>query len=204
MCLKCRRLSLYLKFIQKNRILRKLIKYFGRIRAKNLIKKIQLYLKNSDNILDIGAGPCLVCEILNEQNYNVTPVDVKNFSFSKNINPIIFDGSNIPFNKDKFNMSLLITVLHHANDPQKLIDEAKRVSSNRLIIIEDIYKNKIHKYLTFILDSLVNFEFFGHPHNNKTDNEWKSIFKNLGLKLIDVQYRTSLFIFSHAIYLLEK
>ena len=62
-------------------------------------------------------------------------------------------------------------------------------------------KSELEKYKTYIMDSIVNFEFKDHPHNNKTDIEWKNIFKQLNLKLVDTKYRKH-GSFLHAIYVL--
>jgi len=47
------------------------------------------------------------------------------------------------------------------------------------VIIEDIYGGLVGKYATFFFDNLFNLEFFGHPHSNKSDEEWKKCFKKI-------------------------
>lgn len=98
---------------------------------------------------------------------------------------------------------MLLTVLHHAEEPEKLVSEAKRVAK-KVVIVEDIYDNVFQKYLTFFADSLVNLEFFQHPHNNKTDIEWRNLFTKKGFEIEDIQYRSLLFFFRQAVYLLAK
>ncbi|MFH1451515.1 MAG: class I SAM-dependent methyltransferase, partial [bacterium] len=150
-----------------------------------MVKEIRSFLSKNSKILDIGSGTCNICEVLRKNGHDVTPLDIQNLSFTDSIRPILYDGIKIPFDDDKFDISLIITVLHHTAEPDKILEEAARVSK-QIIIIEDIYTNVIHKYLTYFFDSLLNLEFVGHPHTNKSDKQWKVTFNELGLKLIDV------------------
>jgi hypothetical protein len=70
--------------------------------------------------------------------------------------------------------------------------------------MEDIYTTQFHKYLTFFMDSVTNFEFFGHPHTNKTDKEWRIEFKNLGFRIQEVRIHGFWYFFTSATYVLEK
>ncbi|MFQ5795282.1 MAG: class I SAM-dependent methyltransferase [Candidatus Bipolaricaulia bacterium] len=137
------------------------------------------------------------------KKFKVTPLDVQNLSFVDQIEPVIYDGDNMLFEDDRFDVALILTVLHHTPHPEKVINEAKRVSK-RIVIIEDIYMNFIQKYLTYFFDSLLNLEFTGHPHTNKNDQEWKALFEQLGLKLKDAKYKRSLLLFKNVTYHLEK
>ena len=136
-----------------------------------------------------------------EKGVDVTPLDVINRSFVKKINPIIYDGANIPFKSKHFDKVLLLSVLHHTSNPENIIRESLRVSKN-IIIVEDIYTNNFDKQFTFFMDSLWNLEFKDHPRSNKTDTGWRELFKKMDLTLKDVYYWNDIF-FKHAVYYLE-
>lgn len=155
------------------------------------------------NIIDIGTGNGGLEKVLIEEGYEIKGIDIKNKSLFNAVVPTVYDGKTFPFANDAFDMSLFITVLHHTPNPEKLIEEAKRCSQ-KMIIVEDIYRNTFQKYLTFFTDSLVNLEFKGHPHTNKTDEEWKAFFKKMNLKLTYCQQYRFLFFFRQVIYVLEK
>ena len=70
--------------------------------------------------------------------------------------------------------------------------------------MEEIYENKIQKYLTYFIDNLFNLEFGGNQHTNRTDMEWKSLFQILGLVVKKSTYEKRLFVLSQVIYHLEK
>lgn len=191
------------QFLQRNKFFRKIIYKIGDLRAHQIFAYIQPFLNKKDQILDIGSGTCNVYEVLSDKGYKVVPLDVQNLSFVDHIDPIIYDGDKIPFNDNKFDKSLILTVLHHTPEPEKIIKEAKRVSKS-IIIMEDIYTSWFHKYLTYFFDSLVNLEFIGHPHTNKSDAEWKKVFKKLDLKLVNTEYINSFIFIKQVVYYLEK
>lgn len=167
--------------------------------ARFKLRRIQKYLSQDDRILDIGAGTGSVCTLLKSKGYGVTPLDVEDRTLTTGVNPVIYDGKNIPFPDNSFDTVLILTVLHHTQDPEKILSEAKRVGG-KIVIIEDIYTNVFQKYLTYIFDSLFNLEFIGHPHTNKSDGEWKGLFRDLGLTLVDSRYDSFLFFFKQATY----
>jgi ubiquinone/menaquinone biosynthesis C-methylase UbiE len=171
--------------------------------AKFKIERIQEYLSPKDRILDIGTGPGSVCLLMNGESYNVTPVDVIDQTLSPEIDPEIYNGKKLPYENSSFDTALILTVLHHTSNPEEILLETKRVA-NKIIIIEDIYSNPFQKYLTYFVDSIVNMEFWGHPHSNKSDREWKELFIELGLKLKGAKYNRFLLFFRQATYYLEK
>jgi len=193
------------EFIIQRKFVAKLIREhkIGLARDRQLVKLITPFLKSASNILDIGSGLCRIAKILQDKGYEVTALDIQNLSIVPDIKPIIYDGKKLPFKNNSFDTALLLTVLHHTPDPEAILKEAKRVSK-KIIIIEDIYKNTAHKYLTFALDSLLNLEFFGHPHSNKDDNGWKKLFKKLNLNLKGAKYKKIWKVFLTTTYFLEK
>ena len=162
--------------------------------AKFKIKRIREHISQTDRILDIGTGPGSVCLLLNREGYKLTPLDVIDQTLTSEIEPEIYNGKKLHYKDSSFDTALILTVLHHTSNPEEILSEAKRVS-NKIIVIEDIYSNPIQKYLTFIVDSIVNMEFAGHSHSNKNDTEWKTTFNKLGLKLKATRYDRFLLFF---------
>lgn len=192
------------KKLKENRIMNNFLYRLLTYRAEETVKDIENYFSKADYIVDIGAGGCNITEVMRKKGYRIEPIDIRNSSFVKGLEPLVYDGEKIPFKDNSFTASLIVTVLHHAPNNKKIIEEAMRVS-RKIVIIEDIYNSPMHKRLTFFMDSLVNIEFRGHPHTNRSDKEWKELFNELGLKLKDAKYRKSRFPFLyHATYYLEK
>lgn len=157
-------------------------------RVQEKLAEIDCYLDSADRVLDVGAGNCILCQELGRRGYDVVPVDLKNLSFVDEIVPVAYDGTTLPFAKDSFDVALLITVLHHAPDPDAVLREVTRVA-RRIIVIEEIYEDFFEKYFTYAIDSLFNLEFFSHPHSNRTDAEWREAFKYLRLDVRSAVYR---------------
>ncbi|OEK03005.1 hypothetical protein BFP97_16400 [Roseivirga sp. 4D4] len=168
--------------------------------AKNKIKRIQPLISKGETIADIGSGYGTVTDLLRKEGYDVTPVDVKDHSIKQDLKPICYDGTTLPFVDNSFDQSLLLTVLHHTPNPQAIISEVARVS-NEIIIIEDVYRNKIQQYLTYFADSLFNFEFKGHPHTNNTREGWEAICRLLNLNLKVIRSDRFLLFFRQETYL---
>jgi ubiquinone/menaquinone biosynthesis C-methylase UbiE len=190
-------------FAQKIYPLRKLVYYIGKWRSGRYLPRIEKYLKREDKILDVGSGLCNTVELLKNKGHKIVPLDIINLSFVNGIKPIIYDGGKMPFRNDEFDIALIVLVLHHTKNPEDILKEAKRVAK-KIIIVEETYKNIFKKYITFIWDSVINLEFLGHPHNNKTDVEWKKLFQKLRLKLLFADYTIDLGFLEAATYFIEK
>lgn len=167
--------------------------------AAGKIRHIEPFLPETGAILDIGSGRGMVTQILRERGYDVIPLDVKDRSLIDSARPVLYDGNAIPFETERFDCALLLTVLHHTPDPIGVIREAARVA-RQILIIEDVYSNPVQKYLTLFTDSLFNLEFRGHPHTNKTDPEWRCTFSDLGLELAGAEERHVLLFYRQFAY----
>jgi ubiquinone/menaquinone biosynthesis C-methylase UbiE len=172
-------------------------------RAQEKLAEIGSHLALADRVLDVGAGNCILCQELGRRGYNVTPVDVTNLSFVDEIVPVAYDGTTLPFADDSFDVALVITVLHHATDPDAVLGEVRRVAQ-RIIVIEEIYENAFEKYLTYAIDSLFNFQFFSHPRSNRTDAEWRQAFRKLRLDVSTAVYSRSLLVLRRVTYVLAR
>jgi ubiquinone/menaquinone biosynthesis C-methylase UbiE len=183
--------------------LRKWLRRLAVWRVEEKLIELTPHLKSTDNILDVGSGNGVLCCELRNRGYSVRALDIGNFSFIDTVWPITYDGMRMPFKDLSFDVALLITVLHHAHDPERVLSEAKRVAK-KIIVIEETYSNVFNRYLTYFIDSMFNFEFFGHPHTNKTDAGWKGLFERLELKLVHAKYWRSILALRRATYVLEN
>jgi SAM-dependent methyltransferase len=153
-------------------------------RARQISRRIAPYINKKDKIIDIGTGTGFVAQSIVEKKKNkITCVDVRLNPMCKTFPVTIYDGKKLPFPNGSFDTALLIAVLHHCEHPLQVLDEAIRVSSRRIIIMEDLFESGIEKLLTLLEDSIVNWEFKGHPHSNKSENSWLALFRKRGLNV---------------------
>jgi ubiquinone/menaquinone biosynthesis C-methylase UbiE len=172
-------------------------------RVQDILRKIVPHLRKGYRILDIGSGSCEVAKILRDAGYNIMPLDVVNKSFYPNVLPVLYDGKHLPFRDNSFDIVLLITVLHHIKQPVEILKEAVRVAP-KIIVMEDLYRGIFQKYMTFAMDSLLNSEFFGHPHTNMTKEQWEKVFQELNLKITDVNIHDFWRFFTSGTFFLER
>ena len=147
----------------------------SRKRVDDILRKILPYLRKKDRILDIGSGFGLVSHELLRRGFTVYPLDIQDRSLFSDVHTHVYDGKKLPFPNNKFDVALLITVLHHVPQPEVLLKDVTRVVK-RIILMEDVYESDYGRYATYIMDSVVNAEFFNHPHSNKSDREWRGGF----------------------------
>lgn len=153
--------------------------------------------------LDIGCGNGALTYLLQSSNYKVQAADIVDKSLFPTVAVTLFDGKTLPFQDNAFDGILLITVLHHAKEVETLLLEARRVAKGQIIIMEDIYTNNIQKWLTYQMDSIVNGEWKGHPHNNKTHTGWMDTFTRLELSCEKAIFHRFLGVFKQVTYVLK-
>jgi SAM-dependent methyltransferase len=116
------------------------ITYEMQNRAEIIFKEIEQHLCG-DSLADVGCGHGLVSWLARTKFKEVTLFDVVDYRDSKVFSlPFLrYDESQEkPFTGD-FDCILLITVLHHAKDPEKLLKYVWERTKKRLIIIESVF-----------------------------------------------------------------
>lgn len=171
-------------------------------RASKKAKLILPLIKPNFNILEIGSGNCGLAHLLQKEGNKVTATDIVNCSFFNDIKPVVFNGSKLPFESNSFDYVLIITVLHHTTKQLELLKEAKRLG-RQVIIMEDVFTHKLGERILYFTDSLVNLEFKGHPHTNRTHSEWQRLFTELGFKIETTIELRTLKYFRQVVYCLE-
>jgi ubiquinone/menaquinone biosynthesis C-methylase UbiE len=170
-----------MKSFLNSRVIKKTLYAAEKDRRDDILRRVVPLLTNGKKIVDIGCGFCRVAEGLIQRGFNVTPVDVRDISIVPSITPIVYDGKTLPFKDKEFDYALIVTVLHHVKDQEELLLEVSRIAK-RIVIMEDVYEGESQRLATYIMDSLLNLEFVGHPHTNRTNEEWKWLFKKHKMK----------------------
>jgi len=186
----------------KTPVLGPLVFAFWKLDAARKLRWMKKHLTFMGSHIEIGSGPGSVLDVMRRANYFIDGLDIRDTSFREDLRPILYDGKTMPFCKHAYDTALLPTVLHHTRDPEAIIAEAARIAK-RVIIIEDVYEGRIMEWLTKRLDSLMNLEFFGHPHSNRTDDEWQATFERLGLSVNHRSIHRIGGIFKQAVYVVE-
>lgn len=148
---------------------------------------------NIKTILNFGSGDGYTSDLLRQNGFVVTDIDIKNIS-KTNIEPIIYDGKKLPFMDNTFDCVICNFVLHHTeyNMIPNLILEMKRVE-NIILISEDLNMNyidnilcKLHLFIKNSWNSSLDVKILN-------DNEWKIIFDELNLRILKIYIINRLF-----------
>lgn len=120
------------------KILISLIRFFATKRAEWLWSVFKQELSQVDTLLDVGSGTGDFGEVLRSRGIQkVLEIDVANFSFT-HYSPVLFDGQEIPFESNSFDVVTLIAVLQYNQLPNQLLAEAARVSRGTVLIMQTV------------------------------------------------------------------
>ncbi|MGH8615526.1 MAG: class I SAM-dependent methyltransferase [Gammaproteobacteria bacterium] len=121
-----------------------------------------------DSILEIGAGEGSILKRLSEAKFGselfaleISPTGVETIK-KKNISRLnecsLFDGYNVPYDDEKFDLVVLSHVIEHVEYPRKLLYEAKRVA--KYVFVEVPLEDTVRLSENFILDKVGHINFF--------------------------------------------
>jgi SAM-dependent methyltransferase len=168
---------------------------------------VQPYLRASDSVLDVGAGTGWVAKRLAEQvGCSMTLVDVLNCN-ETDLPLQIYDGKKLPFPDKSFDTVLLVFVLHHTTNHEEILEEARRVARRAIVIVEDTPVNLFERGVELFWDTVLSWEHrFSAPHNYRTIQGWRGVFKSVGLRLAgeDVVRPFFPFYYTKAVFALES
>jgi SAM-dependent methyltransferase len=96
------------------------------------------------SLLDLGCGDGRVGMLLAGDGYNVRLADVyrnPNIDISALPFQMLDQSGHVPFPDNLFDNTILITVLHHCNNPVLVFREAQRVTrkNGRVVVVESVY-----------------------------------------------------------------
>ncbi len=154
--------------------------------ARKMCRECFNFIKKGSVILDLGCGSGIVAnEFKNFFSAKIEGADIVDKRVAK-IPFVLYDGKNLPFADNSFDAVLISFVLHHCQDPIRVLSEAKRVVRSKIVIYEDLPENIFSKLVCKLHGKGFAFLFRSDKEfcNFKKDEEWKEVFKNLGLKLI--------------------
>jgi SAM-dependent methyltransferase len=155
-------------------------------RSRTVISFFEPFLPASGKLLDIGAGTGHVAALLQKPNRTVVACDIMNLLMQP-LPYVLCDGKQLPFLDGSFDAALLVTVLHHVpktTQPQFLAEAARVLKpGGKLVVMEDVYRGVLELNCTKFFDSIMNGEFAGHPHANRTLADWTALMTQAGLQI---------------------
>ncbi|HCO26234.1 methyltransferase domain-containing protein [Gimesia maris] len=156
-------------------------------RVKTLLNHILPLLPKEGMVLDVGCGDGLLGSLL---QLKASGVEVRGLDVlvrkETHIPVTLFDGATIPFQDKTVDTVLLVDVLHHTNDPSVILNEAKRVARESIIIKDHtrdgFFARSTLRFMDWVGNASYGVEL---PYNYLSYQEWLSLFLELDLKTSD-------------------
>lgn len=154
-----------------------------RRRVNVLARMLSTLLPPKASVLDVGCGDGLIDSLIMQSRPDVSirGIDVLVRGNTK-IPVTVFDGQSIPYEAGSFDAVVFVDVLHHTERPEKLLQEAKRVSSDAIIIKDHIKDGILDGLILQFMDWIGNAHHgVALPYNYLTSQQWQEMFKALDL-----------------------
>ncbi len=160
--------------------------------VKKRFEKIRDYIVGK-KILDLGAGNGLLAQVIKKElDKEVVLIDVLDYNYTE-LPLILYNPKHkVPLADQEVDTTILYTVLHHANDPEHLLEEATRVTKQRLVIKEAYIEKDDFKITNCFVDWFYNRVIGGEdinvPLNFLKVKEWEKLLKAHGFDIIETDY----------------
>jgi len=141
-------------------------------------------LPQNCTVLDIGCGDGKIAKTLIKARPDIklTGIDTLVRKMPE-INTIQYDGKIIPFDENSFDFTMLVDVIHHAEDPFMLIKEAARVSKKGVLIKDHLREGIFANATLAAMDWVGNARHgVALPYTYWNQSEWNLAFAKLKLK----------------------
>lgn len=165
-------------------------------RANRILNTVRFFINPGDLILSVGDGDGYVSLRIQEKTGSkVQGLDILHYTKYRvqGVPLVIFDGNKFPFADNSFDITAGVFLLHHCEDINFILQEMIRVSRKKLIIVEDVFNNRLDLLFLRFFDTIENRTFSTEmpiPYNFQNLLQWKMIFKKLDLQLVySIQFR---------------
>lgn len=153
---------------------------FGR-RVRVLAQRLAPLLPRDATVLDVGCGDGSIDRLIAEHRPDVRIEGIDVRARPDAAIPVReFDGATIPYGDDAVDVVMFVDVLHHTDDPSRLLREAVRVA-RRAIVIKDHTREGVLAVATLRLMDWVGNAPHGValPYNYWREAEWLEVFRRL-------------------------
>jgi len=141
-------------------------------------------LPNSATVLDVGCGDGSVSALLQSKRPDIRVRGIDVLPRAETHVPVeLFDGVHFPFKNESFDVVMFSDVLHHTEDPNTLLREARRVASGH-VLIKDHYKKGLAAGTRLRFMDWVGNARYGValPYNYWTEPQWNTGWATAGLR----------------------
>ena len=157
-------------------------------RAGMIVRQVSPFV-GAGSLLDVGCGDGRIAEAFAGGQRKIQLTDVVNYNQTQ-LPFTLYDGFSLPFSSKSYDTCFLITVLHHCDDPLRVLREAIRVTRKRIIINESVYLNEVNRRFNMFFDWFYNRVLHDNvnvPCNFNSPEGWEHLFRDEGLSVVSSQ-----------------
>ena len=140
--------------------------------------------------LDFGCGEGWFAQQLMDEGLvgEVVGVDVMRRE-DPILEPVIYDGTTLPFEDRSFDLVYSIDTVHHADEPTASLAEAMRCAASHFVLKDHTYEARRTYWKISVLDELGNRRFgVPSPHHYQRGWEWLPTFEREGFELRELRH----------------
>jgi SAM-dependent methyltransferase len=161
-----------------------------RSRLRELLARIVPHLRPGDRVLDVGCGNGTLGRAIMDAPTCPKGVQVEGLErFKRGGEPIevhAYDGKDFPFQSASFDMVIVADVLHHEEDPFRLLGECARVSRRLVVIKDHQLKGLLARQRVSFIDWAANAPYgVVCLYRYNTPAEWARVPARYGLEVVE-------------------
>jgi SAM-dependent methyltransferase len=153
-------------------------------REKVLAKWFAQLLPKDVRVLDVGCGNGGIAALLQSKRPDIQIRGIEVLVRTDAQIPIEqFDGFHIPFKDSSFDVVLFADVLHHTENPNILLREARRVAIKFVLLKDHFLKGFAARVRLRLMDWVGNARFgVALPYHYWTERQWRASWCEIGLR----------------------
>jgi SAM-dependent methyltransferase len=143
------------------------------------------YLEIQHSVLDLGAASGLLAKRLtcSIPGLSVVGVDVL-AELQPGVPMVAGDGKLLPFEDGTFDCVMMVDVLHHDENPERLLAEAKRVSRGHVLVKDHYWETRLDLVLLKWSDYIGNMMYgVNLPYVFLRLASWRNLAERTGLRI---------------------
>ena len=137
------------------------------------------------SVLDVGCGDGALAHLIAHHRPDLT-IDGLDVLVRKSAHIPVrkFDGRSIPCDDESYDVVMMVDVVHHAAEPDRLLREAVRVAGRALLLKDHLLEGLAARATLRFMDAVGNSRHgVEQPGNYWSSAEWQVALSSLGLSV---------------------